>query len=132
MVIRSVLEPERHSTALDDAALADLSRRFRGELIRPGDSQYDAARAVWNGAIDRHPGLVARCTGTGDVQAAIRFARERDLPAYCICHDSTLKLIAKEPPESLEAMEQVKGMGPYKVKMYGQRLLESLRPGLAT
>ncbi|MGH7346079.1 MAG: FAD-binding oxidoreductase, partial [Candidatus Rokuibacteriota bacterium] len=47
--------------------------------MRPGDTQYDAARAIWNGAIDRHPGLVLRCTGAADVRAAVRFARERDL-----------------------------------------------------
>ena len=60
-------------------ALADLARHFHGELIRPGNPQYDAARRIWNGAIDRHPALVARGTGVADVQAAVRFARERDL-----------------------------------------------------
>ena len=34
---------------------------FRGELIAPGDPTYDAARAIWNGAIDRRPALIARC-----------------------------------------------------------------------
>jgi FAD/FMN-containing dehydrogenase len=79
MVAPSTLEEPRDSITLDDAALADLTRHFRGELIRPGDPRYDAARAVWNGAIDRRPGLVARCTGPADVQAAVRFARERGL-----------------------------------------------------
>jgi FAD/FMN-containing dehydrogenase len=65
--------------ALDDAAVSDFARRFRGDLIRPGDTQYNKARAIWNGAIDRHPVLIARCTGVADVQAAVRFARERDL-----------------------------------------------------
>ncbi len=80
MIARSALETERrNATALNDAAIAELAQQFRGELIRPGDTQYDAARAVWNGAIDRHPALVSRCTGIADVQAAVRFARERDL-----------------------------------------------------
>src|SRR5262245_6409893 len=80
MTTRSALEAKhRVGTVFDDAALADLAQHFRGQLIRPGDTQYDAARAVWNGAIDRHPAIVARCTGTADVRAAIRFARERDL-----------------------------------------------------
>jgi FAD/FMN-containing dehydrogenase len=80
MAARSALETDRpDATALDDAVLADLARHFRGELIRPGDPQYDAARRIWNGAIDRHPALVARCTGVADVQAAVRFARERGL-----------------------------------------------------
>src|SRR5262245_42521663 len=80
MVARSALETgRRDATALDDAALADLARHFRGERIRPGEPPYDVARAIWNGAIDRHPGLIARCTGPADVRAAVRFARERDL-----------------------------------------------------
>jgi FAD/FMN-containing dehydrogenase len=57
----------------------DTALDFRGQLIRPDDPMYDAARRVWNGAIDRHPALIARCTGVADVIAAVRFAREHDL-----------------------------------------------------
>jgi FAD/FMN-containing dehydrogenase len=52
---------------------------FRGQLITAQDEGYDSARAIWNGAIDRHPRLIARCAGTPDVIAAVRFAREHDL-----------------------------------------------------
>ncbi len=52
---------------------------FRGRLISAGHADYDSARAVWNGAIDRRPRLIARCVGTADVVAAVRFAREHDL-----------------------------------------------------
>src|SRR5512145_2889558 len=52
---------------------------FRGRLIRADHADYDTARAVWNGAIDRRPRLVARCSGTADVVAAVRFARDHDL-----------------------------------------------------
>ncbi len=52
---------------------------FRGRLITPDDADYDTARAVWNGAVDRRPRLIARCSGTADVAAAVRFAREHDL-----------------------------------------------------
>ena len=55
-------------------------RDFGGEVIRPGEPKYDAARAVWNGMIDRRPALVVRPTGAADVIAAVRFAREQDLP----------------------------------------------------
>jgi FAD/FMN-containing dehydrogenase len=48
-------------------------------VIDPGDAGYDAARAIWNGAVDRRPACIARCTGVADVVAAVRFARERDL-----------------------------------------------------
>ncbi|HEY7672997.1 MAG TPA: FAD-binding oxidoreductase [Gammaproteobacteria bacterium] len=53
---------------------------FRGRLMTAYDTDYDIARAVWNGAIDRRPRLIARCIGTGDVVAALRFARDHDLP----------------------------------------------------
>lgn len=52
---------------------------FRGQLISADHADYDSARAVWNGAIDRRPHLIARCIGTADVVAAVRFARNHDL-----------------------------------------------------
>jgi FAD/FMN-containing dehydrogenase len=53
---------------------------LRGELLLPTSPGYDAARAIWNGAIDRRPACIARCTGVADVVTAVRFARDRDLP----------------------------------------------------
>ena len=52
---------------------------FRGRLISTDHADYDAARSVWNGAIDRRPRLIARCIGNADVVAAVRFARDHDL-----------------------------------------------------
>src|SRR5919108_4137922 len=63
-------------------ATTDLERlrdSIRGPVIAPDDEGYDAARAIWNGAIDRRPACIARCTGVVDVVAAVRFARDRDL-----------------------------------------------------
>lgn len=67
------------ATLLDDAAVAELKTRFRGMLLRPGDAGYDAARSIWNGMIDKRPALIARCTGTADVIAAVNFARTHHL-----------------------------------------------------
>src|SRR5512145_265483 len=53
--------------------------QFQGQRITADHAEYDTARAVWNGAIDRYPRLIARCSGTADVAAAVRFAREHDL-----------------------------------------------------
>jgi FAD/FMN-containing dehydrogenase len=53
---------------------------LRGRVIRPGDDEYDHARRVWNGAIDKYPALIVRCAGVADVRTAVRFAREHDLP----------------------------------------------------
>ncbi|WP_234363562.1 FAD-binding oxidoreductase [Streptomyces sp. TN58] len=52
---------------------------FRGRLITADHAEYDTARAIWNGAVDRRPRLIARCGGTADVAAAVRFARAHDL-----------------------------------------------------
>jgi FAD/FMN-containing dehydrogenase len=64
---------------LEAIASEELGGSFRGELLLPTSPGYDTARRIWNGAIDRHPAYVARCTGVADVVAAVRFARERDL-----------------------------------------------------
>jgi FAD/FMN-containing dehydrogenase len=60
-------------------SISGLAGSFSGELLAPGDAGYDDARQVWNGAIDRRPGLIARCAGVADVVAALRHAREREL-----------------------------------------------------
>jgi FAD/FMN-containing dehydrogenase len=54
----------------------ELRAAFRGELIEPGDAGYDEARAVYNGMIDRHPRLIARCVDAADVIAAVNLARD--------------------------------------------------------
>jgi FAD/FMN-containing dehydrogenase len=73
------VKEERMATAQRDRAIERLAGSLEGELIAPGDAAYDEARRIWNGAIDRRPACIARCTGVADVVAAVRFARERDL-----------------------------------------------------
>ena len=65
--------------SLGEATTKELREALRGELVLPTDTDYDEARSVWNGMIDRRPALVARCTGTSDVIAAIGFARSEGL-----------------------------------------------------
>lgn len=60
-------------------ALDALYGQFRGQIILPGDADYDTARKVWNGMIDRYPRLIVRPLDTQDVRAALVFARENDL-----------------------------------------------------
>jgi FAD/FMN-containing dehydrogenase len=52
---------------------------FLGDVIAPGHDGYDDARVVWNGIVDRHPRLIARCRSTADVVAAVRHARGGNL-----------------------------------------------------
>src|SRR5260221_1024945 len=62
-----------------DLDASALKANLRGELIQPNDEGYDAARKVYNGMIDKHPALIARCADVADVIAAVNFARENNL-----------------------------------------------------
>src|SRR6266540_145835 len=56
-----------------------LQKKLRGRVIHPGDADYDAARALYNGMIDKRPRLIARCANVADVIAAVNFGREEGL-----------------------------------------------------
>ena len=56
-----------------------LRRSFAGDVITQADARFDDARRVWNAMYDKRPALVVRPTSVADVQAAIRFGRDRDL-----------------------------------------------------
>jgi ATP-dependent DNA helicase RecQ len=73
--------------------------------------------------------LAPEAAGRFERLRAVRaeIARARNLPPYCICHDVTLKQIASFAPSDVSALEQVKGMGPFKVKNYGEAFLAAVR-----
>lgn len=65
---------------VSDSDAESLRARIRGNVLRPGQPGYDDARSLWNGMIDRHPGVIVQCRSSADVADAVAFARERDLP----------------------------------------------------
>jgi hypothetical protein len=64
---------------LDSNAVTSFRQSFRGSVIQPGDAQYEEARQVYNGMIDKRPRIIARCTDVADVIAAVNFGREQKL-----------------------------------------------------
>jgi FAD/FMN-containing dehydrogenase len=64
---------------LTDADVKQFQTNFAGRLLRPFDEQYEEVRPIWNGAIRRRPAVIASCTGTADVLAALQFVRDREL-----------------------------------------------------
>jgi FAD/FMN-containing dehydrogenase len=71
MAVRTTIE-----TPGDVALFAALRDRVHGALIRPGDDGYDDARRVWNGRVDRRPGLVLRCADVADVRHGLLLAQD--------------------------------------------------------
>lgn len=65
--------------AIPNEQIKRFEAELHGDLIQPDDADYDDARAVWNGMIDKYPALIARCRGVGDVISAVDFACEHDL-----------------------------------------------------
>lgn len=74
-----MLHKAAHGLSLGEATIQDFRASLRGQVILPGDADYDDARKVWNGMIDRRPALIARCAGAADVSLAVRFARDQHL-----------------------------------------------------
>lgn len=67
------------STIVNAEAVAAFIGSIRGRVIQPDDDEYDDARAIQNGLIDRRPALIVRASGSADVIAAVNFARDNDL-----------------------------------------------------
>jgi FAD/FMN-containing dehydrogenase len=67
-------------TVHDQSLVADLRTALAGDVIDRADHRYEQARRVWNGLIDRRPAVIARCTTTADVVAAVAVARAHRPP----------------------------------------------------
>ena len=65
---------------LGEATVGELQASVRGDVVRPGDANYDEARAIWNGSHDKYPALIIKASGTADVIKAIEFVCSQDLP----------------------------------------------------
>lgn len=64
---------------LDPSVMETFSSLLRGKIIMPKDAGYNEARKVYNGMIDKHPGMLVMCVDVADVIASVNFGRENDL-----------------------------------------------------
>jgi hypothetical protein len=71
-------EPDGETDKPSETAVR-LEARLRGEIVRPGDNDYDQARRVWNAVLDRRPALIVRPRQVADVIEAVDFARTNDV-----------------------------------------------------
>jgi FAD/FMN-containing dehydrogenase len=79
MATIAAVTPDGGALQLDASQVQGLRGAIRGPVLVAGDPGYDETRAIWNAMIDRRPALIARCIGTADVLACVRFAREHSL-----------------------------------------------------
>ncbi len=75
----TVQEPTHTIGVVSEQILQSFASQLRGRLIGPDDPEYDTARCVYNGMIDRHPAMIVRCVDVADVIAATNFARDNHL-----------------------------------------------------
>jgi ATP-dependent DNA helicase RecQ len=94
------------------------------DLLPRREAKASRAKKEVEPDLDADPQTVSRFEKLRAVR--MQLARDRQLPPYCICHDSTLKIIALEKPADNDALERIKGMGPMKVKLYGPALLQAI------
>ncbi|KRC62617.1 FAD-linked oxidase [Agromyces sp. Root81] len=116
-------------------------RDIAGTVLEPGHDGYDAARAVWNGMIDRRPRYIVRCADTADVATAVQFATRNELEIGVRCGGHGI--VGHAVPDD-GVMIDLRPMGDVQVDPTGRRarvqggaLLgaldrESQRHGLAT
>lgn len=96
---------------------------FGGELIQPGDAQYDEARQVFNGSIDRYPRFIARCGHITDIPRALRFAIDgghqiavrgggHSVAGHALCDDGVVIDLSKLRGVEVDAQRRIAYVEP--------------------
>jgi FAD/FMN-containing dehydrogenase len=76
----NAIDQKKTSTNPDSMHMnSKLTITPRGSVITPASSEYEAARKVYNGMIDRRPDVIVRCANVADVRTAVNFARQERL-----------------------------------------------------
>lgn len=92
---------DRKGKTIADGDVKAFGDSLQGNVLTPGQAEYDVARAVFNGMIDRKPGLIAQPRDTADVQKCVKFATAHGLlvsvkggghsaPGYGVCDDGLM------------------------------------------
>lgn len=119
-------------TELPPASLVDLLPRKESSkpqrIRREGGRANGKSRAAGNG-FEPPEDLSDEAQRRFEKLRAMRakLAVERQVPTYVIFHDSVLKTIAATNPQSEDGLAAIKGMGNYKLKEFGPRVLEALQ-----
>jgi len=111
------------------ASLIDLAPRRSAESNGSDNSNGSPSRsAIPRPAAPQEPLSAEESQRFERLRSArLQLAKERQLPPYCVCHDSTLRAIARSAPANLRELQLIKGIGPQKIQQYGEALLQALQ-----
>jgi FAD binding domain len=77
--VKASMLKSRIGAAVGKVTIEAFRRGFCGQALLPGDAGCDSARRIWNASIDKHPGLIVRCSDAADVVRAVKFSRANNL-----------------------------------------------------
>lgn len=111
------------ATTFDESVYESLDETTRGDVLRPGDVGYEEVRTVWNGMVDKHPAVIARCTGAADVIASVNAAREygpalavkgggHNVAGKSVCDDGLLIDLTEMDSVHVDPESQTARVGP--------------------
>ena len=75
----SIMSLSGEAMFLSDLDISSFKKNFSGQLLTKDDKDYNVVRLIWNGMINKHPALIARCKNSKDVSLAVKFARNHNL-----------------------------------------------------
>ena len=112
-----------NSIPIDQSAVKQFKNSLQGALLTPEDPQYNEARSVWNGMIDRKPALIVQCANVNDVKISVKFAREHSLlisikggghgvAGKAVCNDGLMLDMCNMNSVHVDTERQVATVGP--------------------
>ena len=129
LVANGLLEADAHGALhLTDAAgpvlRGERSLHFRVEQPKQPRRKRDRAASGADQEFDLAPEALVRFNALRTWRATT--AREQNVPAYVIFHDSTLRAIATNAPEDMDELARIPGIGASKLDRYGEDVLQQL------
>lgn len=120
---------ERHGALCFTAETAAVLRGertllFRTEAPKPERRKRDRTGAAVAILPDLAPDALIRFNALREWRSTT--AREQNVPAYVIFHDSTLRAIAETAPDDLDELSRIAGIGAGKLDRYGDAVLQQL------
>lgn len=68
-----------HTQAALTKELNEFRNKVQGRIVTENDDEYETARKIWNGMIDKRPLAIVKCTSESDVKNAVSFVRDNNL-----------------------------------------------------